>query len=65
LRHRQNGFAARCEDVALPFRLAVVLFLGGYAVHFEGHSPGKKGADRTEGQSHFLTTGGKAVLHDF
>ncbi len=55
-----NGFAACCEDVALPFRKYGPLILGcALAFESEGGAQILKGLD-PEGQSRILTTDGKA-----
>src|SRR6267142_6384065 len=55
-----NGFAACCEDAALPFPKSAPLILGcALAFESEGTAQTVKGLD-TEGQSRILTTGGKA-----
>ena len=61
------GFAARCEDVAVPFRVEALWDLG-CALRFEitpGRSPTSRGTPLAEGQSHILTTGGEAVTKSF
>ena len=60
-----NGFAACCEDAALPFRKSTPLILGcALAFESEGAAQTLKGLD-TEGQSRILTTGGKAEASVF
>jgi hypothetical protein len=57
------GFAACCEDAALPFRVEALLIWAAPSDSkaSQGAAQNQRATAATEGQSRILTTGGEAV----